>query len=52
MDCPICGCDNDGNVNTCKRCGTDFSFLKTKERNGDNPVTDVKRGEKEKEESD
>lgn len=51
MDCPVCGCNNDGNVNTCKRCGTDFSFLKTKGRNGDNPVIDVKR-EEEEEESD
>jgi uncharacterized membrane protein YvbJ len=52
MDCPVCGNDNDENVTCCSRCGTDFSFLKTKERNGDHPVNDVRKDTKEEEESD
>jgi uncharacterized membrane protein YvbJ len=52
MDCPVCGNDNDDNVNRCSRCGTDFSFLKTENRTGDNPVNDVKKGAKEKDKGD
>jgi hypothetical protein len=52
MDCPVCGFDNDDNVNCCDRCGTDFSFLKTKDRTGDNPVNNVDKEAKEEEKSD
>ena len=52
MDCPVCGYDNDRNVNCCGRCGTDFSFLKTEDGTGDNPFNSVKRGEKDEDESD
>ncbi len=52
MDCPVCGYDNDGNVNSCGRCGTDFAFLNTEERTGGNPVISVKRGARDEDESD
>lgn len=52
MDCPVCGYHNDGNVNSCGRCGTDFSFLKIKDGTGDNPFNSVKRGAEDEDESD
>lgn len=52
MDCPVCGNDNDDNVNCCSRCGTDFSFLKNTDRTGDHPVNNVKKGSKDKDKGD